>query len=61
MDYLDSCNVNNGGCDTNADCSHDSNTNAVVCSCKTGFVSNQNGTSLVCKGTINEIFFSYSH
>lgn len=51
---LDSCQVNNGGCDINARCSHDPDTNAVLCTCNTGFVdSGSNSESLhKCTGTI---------
>ena len=47
----DSCLVSNGGCDVNADCSHDTTTNAVKCTCKTGYVSNTAGTTPACIGT----------
>ena len=47
---LDTCLVNNGGCDKNADCSHESATNAVKCSCKTGYANTANGSNAVCTG-----------
>jgi hypothetical protein len=40
----DSCKVNNGGCDRNADCTHNTTTFAVKCICKTGYVN----TGCVC-------------
>ncbi|CAF4395274.1 unnamed protein product, partial [Rotaria magnacalcarata] len=40
--------VNNGGCDSNATCSHDASTNGVVCSCKNGFVNTGCGTTVKC-------------
>ena len=48
--YTDSCQVNNGGCDANADCSHIPIDNAVKCTCKTGYVFIGTGTSTVCTG-----------
>ena len=47
---LDSCTVNNGGCDPNAACSHDSTTNAVKCTCKTGYTNTGTGSNVVCTG-----------
>ena len=47
---VDTCLVNNGGCDVNAICSHESNTNAVKCSCKTGYTFAGTGSNLVCTG-----------
>ena len=49
---LDSCQVNNGGCDPNAICSHEATTNAVKCTCKTGYTDTAAGASVVCKGTV---------
>lgn len=46
----DSCQVNNGGCDTNAFCSHDKTTNAVICTCKTGYTNTGSASAVVCKG-----------
>ena len=46
----DSCNTKNGGCGRNTDCSHDSKTNAVVCTCKTGYTNTGDDTSLTCTG-----------
>lgn len=46
----DSCLVMNGGCDTNAVCSHDATTNACKCTCKTGYTNVGSGTNVVCKG-----------
>ena len=47
----DSCNVNNGGCDKYATCSHDSTTFAVVCTCKTGYTNVGTGSTVKCEGT----------
>ncbi|CAF3718297.1 unnamed protein product [Rotaria socialis] len=44
----DSCTANHGGCDANADCSHDATTNAVVCTCKTGYTNTGSGSNVVC-------------
>lgn len=46
----DSCRVNNGGCDKNANCSHDPTTNAVRCVCKTGYTNTGSGSVVVCTG-----------
>ena len=47
---LDSCQVNNGGCDANAVCSKNDATNDVVCTCKTGYVNTGSGSTVICKG-----------
>jgi len=49
-DILEDCEVNNGGCDVNAKCSHDPKTYAVQCTCKTGYVNTGVGSVVVCKG-----------
>lgn len=48
--FVDSCQVENGGCDTNAICSHDSKTNAVKCTCKTGYTNTGSSSNVICKG-----------
>ncbi len=48
--FLDSCSVNNGGCDANAVCSYDSSCNAMKCTCKTGYTNAGSGSNVVCKG-----------
>ncbi|CAF3032031.1 unnamed protein product, partial [Rotaria socialis] len=48
MACRDSCAVNNAGCDANAVCSHDAKTNAVVCTCKTGYTNTGSGANIVC-------------
>lgn len=48
---VDSCDVNNGGCDPNAECSHDA-TNAVKCTCKTGYTNTGSDFNVVCTGNI---------
>lgn len=50
--HLDSCTVNNGGCDANAACTHDASTNAVVCTCKTGYTNVGTNGNVVCQGKI---------
>lgn len=54
---LDSCEVNNGGCDPNAVCSHDSATNAVRCTCKTGYTNTATNSTVVCTGNIQHTLF----
>lgn len=49
---IDSCLVKNGGCDKNADCSHDSKTNAVICTCKTGYTNTGSDSNVICTGTV---------
>jgi len=44
----DSCKVNNGGCDPNATCSHDSTTYACKCTCNVGFVDTGLSGTVVC-------------
>ena len=48
----DYCDVGNGGCDPNADCSHPKDSNAVTCTCKAGYAMDvpATGTQVVCKG-----------
>lgn len=48
--WLDSCLVGNGVCDTNADCTHESKTNAVICVCKVGYVNTAPVPNVVCTG-----------
>ena len=50
--FSDSCDVKNGGCHKDASCSHDSVTNEVKCTCKTGFTDISNGSSVVCEGKL---------
>lgn len=50
---IDTCLVNNGGCDTNAICSHETTTNAVKCTCKTGYVFTGTGSNASCTGNID--------
>lgn len=53
--HVDSCNIKNGDCDANADCSHDSVTNVVQCACKTGFTNTASDVNVACTGTINKL------
>ena len=47
----DDCKINNGGCDINAECSHNATTNAVICTCKVGYTNTApEGTKTVCTG-----------
>ena len=46
----DSCNVNNGNCDPYATCSHDRETFAVVCKCKTGYTNVGTMKEVKCEG-----------
>ena len=48
--FVDACLVNNGGCDPNATCSHETSTNAVTCTCKTGYTNTGSATNVVCTG-----------
>ena len=52
---LDTCLVNNGGCDVNAICSHDSTTNAVKCYCKTGYSNTGSPTTVICTGKQHQL------
>lgn len=52
LSFIDSCTVNNGGCDSNADCSHQTKTFAVVCTCKTGYTNVGKDGSVVCQGRV---------
>ena len=58
---VDSCKVNNGGCDKHADCTHDSKTFAVVCTCKTGYTNVGTGGVVKCEGTLTcwKLYFSH--
>ena len=43
--------MNNGGCDKNAACTHDKDSFAVVCTCKTGYTNVGTATAVKCEGT----------
>ncbi|CAF2193976.1 unnamed protein product, partial [Rotaria magnacalcarata] len=45
------CTIKNGGCDPNAGCSHDNTTNAVECTCKTGYTNTGVAPNVVCTDT----------
>ena len=47
---IDICDVNNGGCDTNAACSHDATTFAHKCTCKTGYSNTGSDFNVTCTG-----------
>ncbi|CAF2074384.1 unnamed protein product [Rotaria magnacalcarata] len=49
---LDTCTLGNGACDPNAGCSHDNKTNAVVCTCTTGYTNTGVAPNVVCTGTM---------
>lgn len=44
------CEVNNGGCHEDALCTHDKQTNAAKCTCKTGFTDTGSGSNVICTG-----------
>ena len=48
--FQDSCKIDNGGCDENAVCSHDARTNAVKCTCKTGYMNTGCSSNVICTG-----------
>ena len=48
----DSCNVNNGGCDPYATCSHCKTTFAVVCTCNKGYTNVGTGGIVKCEGRL---------
>ena len=48
--FLDDCTMNNGGCGSNAICTHDPTTNAVLCACKAGYTNTGTNSSVVCTG-----------
>ena len=50
LSSLDSCQVNNGGCDQNAICSHEAVTNAVVCQCRSGYTNTGCAVTVKCTG-----------
>lgn len=50
FDILDSCEVDNGGCGKNADCSHEKKSFSVVCVCKTGYTNVGKDGNVVCEG-----------
>ena len=52
LSLTDQCQVNNGGCDSNAICSHDAKTYAIICTCATGYTNTASGSPVVCKGKI---------
>ena len=49
--FVDSCLVNNGECEKNAICSHDTTTFAVICTCKTGFTNVGSDANVTCQGS----------
>ena len=57
----DSCNVNNGGCDKNAACTHDSKTFAVICTCKTGYTNVGTEGVVKCEGQSDPNILFYVH
>ena len=46
----DSCQVNNGGCGSRANCTRDSTTNIIRCICRAGFVNTGSDSNVVCTG-----------
>ena len=49
---VDSCLVKNGGCDANSNCSHESPSNAVICTCKTGYTNTGSAANVTCTGEL---------
>ena len=47
---LDSCQINNGGCDPNAVCSHNATNYAIQCTCKTGYANTGCVCNALCVG-----------
>ncbi|CAF2100973.1 unnamed protein product [Rotaria magnacalcarata] len=47
--FADSCTLNNGDCGSYATCSHNTTTNAVICTCKVGYTNTGSDTNVVCK------------
>jgi hypothetical protein len=52
VSFTDSCIINNGGCGTNAVCSHVQETNAVKCACQVGYVNVGSSSFTKCIGMI---------
>ena len=50
---IDACQVKNGECDLNAICSHDGITNAIICTCKTGYVNTGSQSNVTCTGELD--------
>lgn len=58
----DECEINNGECGLNAACSHDPKTNAVVCTCQTGYTNIGTAPDVICAGNkINPEFSRLLH
>ena len=55
---VDSCKVKNGGCDQYADCTHNADTFAVVCTCKTGYTNVGDAQKVICKGKNLELLLA---
>lgn len=55
IELIDACEVNNGGCEVNAICSHDPKTYAAKCTCKTGYKNVGSPSNVICKGRIRLI------
>lgn len=52
--FADTCQINNGGCDGNALCSHDATTNACKCTCKTGYTNTGSSSNVICTGKLKK-------
>ena len=59
MSFPDSCKVDNGGCDENADCSHDAKSYAVICTCKNGYTNVGKDQKIVCEGNVTLFYAAY--
>ena len=49
----DSCQINNGGCNANAACSHDPSTNAIRCTCNSGYTNTGSSSKVICTGNVH--------
>lgn len=59
--FLDSCLVNNGGCDPYATCSQDEETNSVKCTCKPGFTNTGTECHVKCEGIVCIVYLVFTN
>lgn len=48
--FVDVCQVNNGGCGTDATCIHEAATNVAKCICKPGYINIGSASNVICIG-----------
>lgn len=48
--FLDTCLIDNGGCNINSICSRDETTGSIKCICKIGYTNTGSETSVNCTG-----------